>query len=117
MISMRGMQMCLFITIGLCCGCSTTQTVMIKSIPSEAKLWVDGSDQGLTPQQLVLEKKTHRIELQKEAYEPFDGYIAPRPRNLLTHIFSLGFTLYYEMDVFDRSYTIPLKEVTQPGIP
>ena len=84
---------------------------MIQSTPAQAKLWIDGRENGLTPQQLVLTKKTHRIELQKEAYEPFDGYIAPRPRSLLVHILSLGFTFFYEMDVFNSSYTFPMNPI------
>ncbi len=96
----------------LCVGCATTQRVTIHSIPAEATLLIDRGEKGVTPREVVLVKKTHRIELRKQGYEPFQGYIAPRPRSLLTHLFSLGFTLY-DPDVLESSYTFRLKKAAQ----
>ena len=95
----------------------STQTVQIETIPSNAKIQIDGIDRGRTPSELVL-KKDHqgpRIVLSKEGYQQrtFRPEVTFNSVSLLNTVF----VLFYGIDAISgalwkyspRQYEIELE--------
>lgn len=69
------------ITLFLFTACSTvlnttTQEIEIKTVPSNAKITIDGKKFGLTPQIVNLERgSNHVVKLELEGYETYETQI------------------------------------------
>jgi hypothetical protein len=62
-------------------GLSSTGSTTILSDPPGARLFVDDAEAGETPVTVDLEKRTHRIRLEKDGFEPTTEYISVQTRD------------------------------------
>jgi formylglycine-generating enzyme required for sulfatase activity len=54
-------------------------TIMIRSKPADAEVWVDGVSRGAANQPLQLTAIAHQVELRKSGYLSFTTTVTPRP--------------------------------------
>ena len=97
--------------LGLACATPrsvSTGSTAIFSDPPGARVFVDDAPVGETPVTVNLEKRTHRIRLEKDGFDPATHYISVHPRDdPLVFWFIAQLTLSGEYDSkyeFDESY-------------
>ena len=57
--------------------------VEVRSDPPDAEIWVDGEQQGVTPNELTLSALSHQIEIRLSGFAEQAREVTPRP-GLLT---------------------------------
>ena len=55
----------------------TTSTLILRDLPTIAVVTVDG--ERMSGESLIVEARTHRIEVRRDGYEPFVTTVSPRP--------------------------------------
>jgi|JI9StandDraft_1071089.scaffolds.fasta_scaffold500548_2 hypothetical protein len=97
---MRGLY-CV-ILFSLLIGCSHGNTT-IKTLPTEANVFINDQNVGKTPLNLNLKKQTHRLRIEKEGYIIVNDYITVVKRNSIL----LGVLLFPMYWIFadDFKYT------------
>ena len=74
-------SICLLLLAGGCATImhGTTQEISISSVPSGAKVLVDGKTRGLTPAVADLRRKDkHLIQIQLDGYQPYELHLVRR---------------------------------------
>jgi hypothetical protein len=108
----------LFVALALfatACASSTAVTT-IRSEPDGARVYVDGDYRGETPLTIELEKRTHRVRLEKEGFEPRTSHVSVKTNDdplvfwFIGQIATLG--MYDDKYGFEESYTYPLAPVS-----
>ncbi|HXX47523.1 MAG TPA: PEGA domain-containing protein [Myxococcota bacterium] len=96
----------------------STGTTRIVSDPPGARVFVDDALVGETPVTVQLEKRTHRIRLEKDGFDPATRYISVHERDdPLLSWFIAQVTLSGEYDSkyeFDESYRYVLVPAAMP---
>lgn len=100
----------------LAIGCASsppaTGTTTIYTLPDGARVYVDGSYRGDTPLTLELEKRSHRVRLEKDGFDPTTSHISTRTSdNPGTFWFIDRLTLIGKYDAkyqFEESYSYQL---------
>ena len=81
--------------------------VTVQGEPNGAQLFIDGVDQGRTPQSLELSATEHRIEVRKEGWAPYTGTVTPSK--------GLDRTIQYRLTSEDRSLALASTVYAQTG--
>ena len=106
--------------LGLACAtpAPSTGSTTIFSDPPGARVFVDDAPAGETPVTVELEKRTHRIRLEKEGFDPAIHYVSVHQRdNPLVYWFISSLTLSGRYDTkyeFDESYSFVLVPAAVP---
>jgi hypothetical protein len=107
--------------LGLACASPATSfngSTTILSDPPGARVFVDDALVGETPVEVELEKRTHRIRLEKDGFDPSTQYISVHTRDApLISWFIAQLTLSGQYDskyAFDESYRYVLVPAAVP---
>jgi PEGA domain len=106
--------------LGLACASPgpSKESTTIFSDPPGARVFVDDAPVGETPVMVELEKRTHRIRLEKDGFDPATHYISVHQRdNPLVWWFIAQLTLSGRYDSkyeFDESYRFVLVPAALP---
>lgn len=114
-----------------CTGCSTiinttTQEVLIRSNPSNAKITIDGKKFGTTPQVVNLERGSHHmVKFELIGYEPYEVQITNKISQWVwlnaLNGFLLGLTVDYlngaMYDLYPEQFEAKLSAVTKQETP
>jgi len=99
-------------------GPASTGSTTIYSNPPGARLFVDDAEIGETPVTVDLEKRTHRIRLEKDGFEPATEYISLQRRDdpwILFFIAQLTLSGQYDSKYeFAESYRYVLVRAAAP---